>query len=778
MYELFKHMPYGVAHDEETVLLRDGAICKAFEVKGINADTSNDVDILTLRRRVSHLLNGFDERFSFYVHRYRRSARITGFTKPTVEFAKALDDVWFEALEQSDPKETVVVLTIVRRNMGAVKVPVLGAFTKKIGQMNLEGRAAELRETAASFKESLGVSMTPLTVSDGRFGSAMAVLNFQQYEAIPRGMLTLIAQDVSAVDLEIGADGVVEINEGEAYGAVLSVKEYPVKTKPGVLDALDAMDDIVVVQSYSPVHRDEIAEQARLRLAQMQASEDMANRIAQQLLDTADRIEAGELGVGEHSLTILIRAESLADLEDRISSTVSICQMAGFRMMRDKSVAATEAFACHPGNQKMHSRSMYVSSETFADLSCLHGVDIGPEFGNMPWVEPVTIFETEQGAPYRFSFHAEGSPDAEPTNCHTLVLGPSSGGKTTTTLFLAAQAMRFGARIIALDKLRGMEMALRALGGTYSSVQVGEPTGLNPLMTEDGPRGEAWLMQWFSSLLENTGAPLTPRQSKVLRSAIRQNSEAPAHLRKFSRFVTLIGDADDNGDLGLRVREWGPDGRYSWVFGDNENVLVDFNKADVTGVDLTEVLKLGTERTAILGYLFRSLERVMEERRPLILLIDEAWQVLDDPYFAKMLEEWLVTVRKQQAVVIAMTQFPSQIEKSASSSILEGLPNQLIFPNEKATAESYESLGLSDGELDFVLSTAAGQRRALFRSDQASTILDVDLSRLGDLLSVIGGGITGVAKFGADFATKPDFWKRAPEQAAIIDLKRKSATHA
>ncbi|WP_444451317.1 hypothetical protein ACTTAI_00055 (plasmid) [Rhodobacter capsulatus] len=49
---------------------------------------------------------------------------------------------------------------------------------------------------------------------------------------------------------------------------------------------------------------------------------------------------------------------------------------------------------------------------------------------------------------------------------------------------------------------------------------------------------------------------------------------------------------------------------------------MDFESHDVTAVDLTEILDLGTERSAILGYLFRRIEMLIEEKRPTLILID------------------------------------------------------------------------------------------------------------------------------------------------------------
>lgn len=302
-------------------------------------------------------------------------------------------------------------------------------------------------------------------------------------------------------------------------------------------------------------------------------------------------------------------------------------------------------------------------------------------------------------------------------------------------------------------------MAVQALGGRYAELRAGRPTGLNPLATEAGERGEAWLLDWLVTLLEARSGPMTPLQTEAIKSAIAQNGQAREGLRNFASFQELFGDVGDGLDLAQRLREWAPDGRYGWVFDEADAAVVDFASHDVTAVDLTEILDLGTERMAILGYLFRRIERLIEDRRPTLIVIDEAWKVLDDAYFARKLAEWLVTARKKNVVVVMMTQFPGQVRGSKARSILEALPNQLLFPNGEATAAEYESFRLTDGEIDFVLNPIPGQRLVLSRTPRGSTILDADLKALGPLLTVLGGGQAGLNAFGADYASRPQFWK-------------------
>lgn len=98
--------------------------------------------------------------------------------------------------------------------------------------------------------------------------------------------------------------------------------------------------------------------------------------------------------------------------------------------------------------------------------------------------------------------------------------------------------------------------------------------------------------------MERESGYLTPRQAEVLRSAVRQNGQAPEALRTFAHFGDLIGDVGDGRDLAMKLAEWAPEGRHAWVFGEADQPVIDLSSA-MTGIDLTEILSMATERTAV-----------------------------------------------------------------------------------------------------------------------------------------------------------------------------------
>ena len=759
--KIYAHLPYVIELDDEVVRTRDNALMLSLEVTGIDGVTSGAAAVSALRGGFAHLLDTLDERFTFYLHRMMRPAETGIVPIHGTSFAADIDKAWGRELTRRNLQDSVLILTVVRRQVAPLAVPLFGKAAARVWGEDTARRLEELLEVASIFETGLGIKTRRMKISDGSLVGFFASLLTGELRDHPRSPYCLLAEDASGASVQFGK-GVVEIEEGTPtpkLAAVLYVKSYATATWPGMLDALGAAQDTIITHSYTPIERGSIAERVKRRVAQMRSAEDIAATVEAQLFEAADKAESGALGFGVHQMTITVFAETEAALDSEVARIRGIAHQNGMRLVREVTALEAAFFAMHPGNMDYRARDMTVSSINFADMAAFHAADTGTEKLRLPWATPITAFQTLQGSLHRFSFHEPGDPTAEPTNGHTLVLGKSGGGKTTTVAFLAAQAQRAGGRTIIFDKEAGLKMAVHALGGRYAEVRAGRPTGLNPLATEAGERGEAWLLDWLVALLESRSGPMTPLQSEALKSAIAQNGKAREGLRNFQSFQELFGDVGDGLDLAQRLREWGPDGRYGWVFGEAKEPVVDFASHDVTAVDLTEILDLGTERTAILGYLFRRIEMLIEEKRPTLILIDEAWKVLDDEYFAKKLAEWLVTARKKNVVVVMMTQFPSQIRGSKARSILEALPNQLLFPNGEAASADYDSFRLTDGELDFVLNPIPGQRLVLSRSPRGSTVLNVDLKSLGPLLTALGGGQAGLNAFGADYAQRPKFWK-------------------
>src|SRR6185369_15192276 len=166
-----------------------------------------------------------------------------------------------------------------------------------------------------------------------------------------------------------------------------------------------------------------------------------------------------------------------------------------------------------PGNESYVVRRAMISSANMACFGSLHGFAIGHASGNH-WGEAVSLLQTTSATPFFFNFHGTGSGGGDLGNF--TVIGPSGSGKTVVMNFLAAQAQRFSPRTVLFDKDRGAEVFVRGIGGVYSRIATGHPTGFNPLALPDSPANRAFLCEWFGCLLSVTG----PEEATLVAEAV------------------------------------------------------------------------------------------------------------------------------------------------------------------------------------------------------------------------------------------------------------------
>jgi type IV secretion system protein VirB4 len=496
---------------------------------------------------------------------------------------------------------------------------------------------------------------------------------------------------------------------------------------------------------------------------QKRSLQDAGRSQQEELEEGRDRITSGIETLGHHHMTVAVYALDDDVLGKASAEIRTIAQETGTTMITEAFAGPGHYFAQWPGNAAYRSRVGLVTNKSFASQASLHRTPTGFQGAELPWGTPITVFPTPERSAVHFSFHPQGklASESEPPAGHSLIFGPTGGGKSVLIALLAAQARRVNTRVFAFDYRRGLEWQIRALGGSYTTISPDSPTGLNPLYAETDPTGQAWLSDWLAALLRREDRPYAPIQTQALHHSVVQNAEAPSALRNWAEFGSLFRSLDDGGDLEQRVREWAPGGRYGWVFGQNATDSFALDKA-VMGFDLTAVLDSDQEkeRTAILGYVFQRLERKLQDRQPTLIVIDEAWKALATTYFAEKLQNWLVTARKLNAVVLLVTQFPSQLKSSkVGESMLQAVQSQILLCNDRAKPSNYDILNLNERELATVLSAPVGKRLALVRNEAGAVVVDFDLSELGGCLTLLGGGGTVRNAIGG-MENDPEAWRK------------------
>lgn len=760
------HLPFMTAPMDDVILTRDGDLIASVAVTGVNSFTANDSDCDILLRAFASLCSQLGEDFGWYVHKVTIPDPVKLAHMPGDGFASEVDRRWNTYVQGLGLVHREMIVTLCLRPTITQRISFFGKITGRNFRADVANRARKLDEAMRFFSASCGgANVERLTVSSGRWLGLLSTILGRRYGHIKPDQGAFLAGMMTDFNIKFSGDSfVTDDGISERHGAIFSVKSYPAETWSTMLDNLSLPFDLTVTNSFTPIRANQIEGRIKRTARQMKSSEDSAISLQEQLVEAADAVASGRQSFGDHHMTIRIMAETTEELEIGASEIKRVGQEVGAVFVRETFAARAAYFAQCPTNYAYRGRKASISAHNFVAFSALHSSDRGIEGALLPWGSPITAFPVLGSTVHRFSFHMPGKKDAEPTAGHTLVLGVPGTGKSLMAAFLASQARRADVRVIVFDKDRGLEMPIRALGGAYSAIRVGVPTGFNPLRTETGVRGHGWLVDWLSALMRGGETDrMTPQQSRALQDAIGEIVDAGDRLKEFDELVTLLAPTDDDGSLRDRAAEWGTGGRYGWLFADRpEGGGQEINlHADITGIDMTEILDTGLERSALLAYLFRRIEVMVEDRRPTVIILDEAWKLLDDNYFVEKLHDWLVTMRKKNVVVMMLTQTPTHLGDSTVGKIIqETTVTQVFFPNPKARAEDYVPFNLTAKEVDWLISAETPKRTAVIRSPGGSVFAKLDMMSLGGLVTVLGGGGAGDAAAPPNWRSDPDFWRK------------------
>jgi type IV secretion system protein VirB4 len=493
---LSQMLPYVSLVSDTTIRTRGNELMQCIRLEGVNSTTSEDAHLDRIGALMAGIVAQAGTGFSFYLHKVSTAVEVD---LPPIEdtgLAGEIDRRWRAHLRASGLRDKTLTLTVLKRPEAGRGLPFLAAASRARLVQDTVRRMRKLDEVVG-FILSTFDEMKPrlLSANSGALLGFLGSLNTGcEHPLFPRSRFGILAEDVA--NTRVTFDGpTIRLSDGaagEKFGAIFAVKNYPAKTDALMLDELNLPVDMVVTHSFVAVNSNIMAGRIKRQLRLMQAANDGAVSLAEELELAQDDLESKRLIFGEHHMTVAVYAKTRAALDDICAEVRNIAASTGINLISEGFGARAHYMAQHPGNTGARSRKAAITNHNFADLATLHRTPLGKPGSDVPWGLPITLFPTPERGGFRFNFHEQGAPDREPTGGHTLILGRPGSGKSVLAAFLMAMARRANARLFVFDYRAGMEMAVRALGGSYSTVRAGLPTGLNPLQTETDARGQAW----------------------------------------------------------------------------------------------------------------------------------------------------------------------------------------------------------------------------------------------------------------------------------------------
>jgi len=776
-------IPYLRHYNATTILTKNKELISIVKVLGFSFETADDVDLMSRKETRNNLFKGFASgQFALYFHTVRKKHEAYPEGSFTDPICKGIDDEWKHRHKKDYTFINEHYITIVRKfnkiEQGFAKFTqaLKGKKrngTKKFGDEEIEGEQEEidleaLRKQVSEEEfnkiedEVMRESLVQLEEVRDRFVNSLSsyqakVLGVKYEEdgcycemieflsslsnclQIQKTLLPTISLDKYMQRSRLyfgGKVGECLMVDGKSkYFAMVGLKDYRNTTYPGMLDSfLHLPFEFVMTQSYYFTDKMIAISKIQLQQRRLVQSEDVAVSQIGEINEALDSAMSGAFAFGNHHLTVMCLADNTKELDSSVSQTVVEFSNVGINSARENFNMEPAFWAQLPTNDGFIGRKSTINSQNLASFASLHNYPPGKRKGNH-WGDAVTVFNTTSGTPYFFSFHVRDVG-------HTMIVGPTGAGKTVLMNFLCAQAQKFNPKIFFFDKDHGTEIFIRAIGGHYIKPSASEPSGFNPLLLADTYDNRNFLQSWFATLIMSDGHSITTDDSAIIKQAIDGNFKLPKEQRNLATVAAFFG-MEKSGSLANKVARWHTDGSKAKLF-DNKDDEVDFSQGKVFGFEMGELLKDPLSLPPTLEYLFHRIS-ISLDGSPTMIVLDEAWALIDNPIFGPKIKDWLKVLRKLNAMVVFATQSVEDATKSAiSDTLVQQTATQIFLPNLKATETYRQVFMLSEREFNLVKHTDPGSRYFLVKQDSNAVMARVDMRGMEDIIHLLSGRIETV----------------------------------
>ncbi|MBP3199650.1 MAG: hypothetical protein J6N21_22000 [Butyrivibrio sp.] len=546
-------------------------------------------------------------------------------------------------------------------------------------------------------------------------------------------------------DLETGSC----IKIGNYYCPIVAVRDFPSETYPAVFDLLNkadvsyrwttrwiGMDKVVaakLIEKYQKRFNNS-------RKSWGQAFVEATSNISTDRVDPAAiafeedtntakvSLSHDEISMGYYTSCVEVWDENYDVAMDKASYVASLINSCGFGAKIEKSNSFQAWLGMLPGNNYSDVHKTLLSSGNCSHIIPLSSLWTGSFYNR--WTDE----HIGNGAPL-LTASSFKSPFFLNMNVgdlfHSFIFGPSGAGKSTFLCLLESQWLKYkDAQVIVLDKDKTARGVCIASGGSY--VEPGaDGFAFQPLKNLDSEQDVLWACEFIELCLSEQNVECTSETKEAIRSALIQlrDTKSPDKrtMTSFQQYVQ-----DHNVKSG--IMPYTIDGQYGSIFDAADTTL---ELSHFIMIEMGRLMQMGSSCvTPALMFIFRFIENLFAEENddkghPTLLVMDEAWVFLDNPYFAERIDQWLRTLRKKHVAVVFATQdVPSVAKSSISTTILSQCLTRFYLADPNAASEMlsqyYKAFGLSSSEIG-TLSQARMKQDYFYKSPSGSRLFQLEL---------------------------------------------------
>ncbi|NTB05924.1 transporter [Agrobacterium tumefaciens] len=410
---------------------------------------------------------------------------------------------------------------------------------------------------------------------------------------------------------------------------------------------------------------------------------------------------SGLVRFGHYTSVVVLMDEDAGRLKTTADDCATMIRNLGFPV-RDEDVNAVETFlGTLPGHGFENVRRQILHSLNLAHLmpttATWPGLATNPCSFFPPNSPPLAMAKTVGNATFRLNLHVDDVG-------HGMLLGPTGAGKSAFLEFCAASFLRYpGARVRKFEKGYSSFVLCNASGGSYFDIGgEGAEIGFAPLSQIHRPSERAWAEDYIETLLTLQKFVVLPAHRTEIRTALQKlaASTNPPDRRTMTDLVMQVQDVAMREALLPYTLEGG----NSMIDATSDSIVLD----RFVVFEMEHLMNMGNRHVVpVLIYLFRCIERGLDGA-PTLLILDEAWLMLDHPMFREKMAEWLRTLRKANCAVWFATQQISDVGNSPIRDVLyASCPTKILLANpdvlsDEGMAKPYYDLGLNERQVELI----------------------------------------------------------------------------
>jgi len=552
-----------------------------------------------------------------------------------------------------------------------------------------------------------------------------------------------VADLIAPAALEVARD---HLRLDTQFARTLVVTGYPRTVSPGWLAPLiDFEEPIELSLHLHPLQTAQMVSTLSHKLVQLHSSRLLAARggrlpdpereVAYEDAERLrDALQRGEEKIFSVALYILLRAGSLAALD-----------------------ALTRKVELTLGGMLAHARTAILEQDT-AFQSCLpQGQDQLLLYRNLDTSSVATMFPfssssltMERGVLYGIARHNHSPVIVDPfdetlENANMVVFATSGAGKSYFTKLMALRNLLLGVDFLVIDPEDEYRSLCTAVDGQYvrlasSSAQHLNPFDLPPADQDQEARNPlaeqvAALLALLEIMLAEPGHGLTSHERALLDRALYETyavagitdkvstQHGPAPLMRDLQAVLANTPGEVAGSLAARLQRY-VEGSLSGLFSAPTDVALDrrlvvFNLQALE----PELRPLGVHLIATFVW-----NQVRRSRRPRLLIIDEAWSLVQYPEGGAFLAGMARRSRKYYLGLVTITQDVADfLSVDHGRTVLANAALKLLMKQDAAIIDPVvQAFRLSAEERQFLL--AAGKGEGLFFAHGSHVALKIEAS--------------------------------------------------